>query len=317
MQAPPFYPWGSRSSGSLPSTSGAESETSIEAPPSPRGRKRHRQETEEEDGDTIQLLGEAEALELVEFDPSVSPKDSWDPPKAMSEFLQKHFNRTLTVAEREAILKEFPKPNCEALTVPKLDEQVKEQLKTKGKDPHFGSEKTLFKIQDNLLDAAAPLTCLWADLVNKEDTITKEDTLLLLQRALVLLGSASNQISVERRKVAWAKMNPRLKSLAEEDYSKRETNLFGKDLLEKATRRMEADKTLSRVAHNPPAAPANKRARFASDRADLRSFLSKGAPVKYGNRKPQRQQQPYTPRRFQSNKYFQKPKGRPQRSQNS
>lgn len=34
--------------------------------------------------DTIELLDEAEALELVEFDPGVNPKDSWDPPKPVA-----------------------------------------------------------------------------------------------------------------------------------------------------------------------------------------------------------------------------------------
>lgn len=62
-------------------------------------------------------------------------------------------------------MKDFPKPLCKALQVPKLDTEVKEHLKTKGKDPHFGAEKSLYKIQENLLDIAGPLTCLWADLI--------------------------------------------------------------------------------------------------------------------------------------------------------
>lgn len=61
---------------------------------------------------------------------------------------------------------------------------MKDQLKSKGKDPHQGAEKSLYKIQDQLLDVTGPLTCLWAD---------------LLQRALVLLGSTSHSINIERR----------------------------------------------------------------------------------------------------------------------
>lgn len=52
-------------------------------------------------------------------------------------------------------------------------------MKRKGKDPHFGTEKTLFKVQEQLLDATGPLTCLWADLLNKEAKVSAEDTLLL------------------------------------------------------------------------------------------------------------------------------------------
>ena len=145
----------------------------------------------DEDEDAIELLDEAEALELVEFDPSVEPKESWQAPASISSFLDKHFNRALSEEEKSAIMKDFLKPSCKVLSAPKLDEQVKDQLKKKGKDPHFGSEKSLFKLQEQLLDVAGPLTCLWADLLNKEATVTAEDTLLLIQRALVLLGSAS------------------------------------------------------------------------------------------------------------------------------
>lgn len=38
---------------------------------------------EEEDLDSVGLLSEAEALEMVEFDPSVDPEDSWEAPKAI------------------------------------------------------------------------------------------------------------------------------------------------------------------------------------------------------------------------------------------
>ena len=73
--------------------------------------------------DTIDLLDELEALEMVNFDPSVSLKDSWEPPRSMVSFLERQFNRSLSDLEREAIMKDFPKPNCEALTVPKLDQE--------------------------------------------------------------------------------------------------------------------------------------------------------------------------------------------------
>ena len=46
------------------------------------------------------------------------------------------------------------------MSAPKLDEQVKDQLKRKGKDPHLGAEKSLYKIQEQLLNVAGPLMCL-------------------------------------------------------------------------------------------------------------------------------------------------------------
>ena len=229
----------------------------------------------------------------------------------MVYFLTKHFNRSLSDTERQAILSDFPKPLCDAVALPKMDDDVKEQLKSRGKDPHYGSEKCLYKLQEQVLEVVGPLTCLWADMLNKDATIKVEDTLLLIQRALVLLGSASNQLTLERRRVAWAKINPKLKSLAEGDYSKRESSLFGPGFLEKATKRVEADKALAKVTGQQ--APATKRARFARDRSDLRSFLAKGAPVRYGDRNSQRHQ-PYTQRKFQTSKYFQKQKPSQERS---
>ena len=73
----------------------------------------------------VDLLDESEALEIVEFDPSVSPKDSWEPPRSMVSFLEKNFNRSCQ------IMKDFPKLICESLTVHKSDQEVTEQLKRK------------------------------------------------------------------------------------------------------------------------------------------------------------------------------------------
>ena len=251
------------------------------------------QEDLQNDEDTVQLLEEAEALELVEFDPSVDPKDTWDPPSAMASFLQKHFNRSLEEGEKEAILKDFPMPSCKALKTPKLDEQVKEQLKRKGKDPHFGSEKTLFKVQEQVLEVAGPLTCLWADLLNKKAKVSTEDILLLVQRALVLLGSTSHSITLERRKIAWSRINPKLKSLALEEYGERDSELFGPGFLEKASKRLEVEKTLDKVSNPTKFGPQQKRPRYDKDKSDLRSFLAKGASAGGGS-KNMRQTNPHT-----------------------
>ena len=68
---------------------------------SPSSLLRKRSQEAQDDEDSIQLLDEAQALELVEFDPSVEPKDAWSPPPAMTSFLEKHFHRSLEEGERE------------------------------------------------------------------------------------------------------------------------------------------------------------------------------------------------------------------------
>ena len=85
------------------------------------------------------------------------------------------------------------------LVTPRIDKEVKEQLKGKGKDAHWGAEKPLYKIQEQLLDVSGPLTCLWADLMKKVVSLSMEDVLLTIKRALVLLGSTSRSISLERK----------------------------------------------------------------------------------------------------------------------
>ena len=160
--------------------------------------------------DQLNFLDEAEALELAEFD--VDSKEAWEPPKSLDSFLQKHFNRALSDTAREAIMKDYPKPKAVALSVPKLDDQIKDHLKTKGKYSHFGAEKTLYKIQESTLDVAGPLTCLWPELLQKNSLTPSKDKLLgIIQRSLVHLGSVSHQISQKRRKIAWTKINPKHK----------------------------------------------------------------------------------------------------------
>lgn len=59
-------------------------------------------------------------------------------------------------------------------------------------------------------------------------------------------------ISLERRKIAWARINPELKSLALEEYSDRKNKLFGPGFLEKASKKMDMYKALAKVVASPP-----------------------------------------------------------------
>ena len=246
------------------------------------------EETHEEDH--VEIHDNDEANLFAEFDPIVESPGTWDPPMQMSAFLEKHFNRELDDKSREAILENYPKPNCSALVAPRIDEEAATQMKRNFKNVYFGAEKALYKIQDRMLEVAGPLACLWSDMVNPDAKVDKEEIALVVQRALVLLGGTSHAISVERRKIAWARINPKLKSLATEDYKDREDRLFGPGFLEKATKKLETDKALAKVT----APPSEQQKRpFQEDKTDLRSFLSKGAPSKYGYRGTQRQNKPY------------------------
>ena len=160
---------------------------------------------EDKDEDVVDLLDDAKSLELVQFDPMVGDDNAWEAREAITTFLEKHFSRIITPEEQEAIVKDFPKPACQVLQVPRLDYEIKKA----GKDPHFGAERSLYKLQDQFLDMAGPLTChVWADMMNKNAEVKSQEVILLIQRVLVLLGSTFQSIIQERRRVAWSCINP-------------------------------------------------------------------------------------------------------------
>ena len=98
--SPPFPNWGFPNSQTVPRNPATSPRDAT--PPTPResdetpgtssSLHRNRSQDAQDDEDSIHLLDEAEALELVEFDPSVEPKDTWNPPSSMVNFLEKHFN---------------------------------------------------------------------------------------------------------------------------------------------------------------------------------------------------------------------------------
>jgi len=89
----------------------------------------------------VTLMSDSEALEAVKFDPAVQPEDTWAAPSVMESFLAKHFNKSLSSEERKKIFPSHSVRPCKFLS---LDDQLKENPKGRGKDPHYGSEKTLY-----------------------------------------------------------------------------------------------------------------------------------------------------------------------------
>ena len=148
----------------------------------------------------------------------------------------------------------------------------------------------MFDIQEELLDVGGQLTCLWADMINPVVEADKEQIALLIQRALVLLGSASHSISLERRKIARARINPSLKSLATEEYKHRKDKLFGLGFSEKASKKLETDKALAKVTAPPH---KSRKRSHPDDPSDLHFFLSKSTPNKYGSKGSQHQSKLY------------------------
>jgi len=131
---------------------------------------------------------------------------------------------------------------------------------------------------------AGPLICLWADLTSKDVQVKPQEIILFVQRVLVLLGSASHS---ERRKVTWSRVNPSIVDLLPEDgEEEKESTLLGGGFLERASKRMEDEKTLAKVTESKP--PPQKR-RHTQDPNDLTSFFGQRRPCQV------RQQEPSVP----------------------
>ena len=124
--------------------------------------------------DVISLLEDGEAEQFREFDLEVKDPQRQELPPSVVNYLSKHFNKSLSEEDRKAILDDYLVPDCVAVKPPKLDAEVMEQLKSKGKDPQFGAERNLYKIQEQLLEATGPLTFLWVDLLRPDGKVSKE-----------------------------------------------------------------------------------------------------------------------------------------------
>lgn len=71
-----------------------------------------------------------------------------------------------------------------------------------------------------------------------------EDVILLLQRVLVLLGSASHTLTKEKKEVSWFRVSP-MTIPPPEGKKEKELALFSGGFLEKATKRIEEKKALA------------------------------------------------------------------------
>ena len=99
----------------------------------------------------------------------------------MKDFLEKHFTGP-DIIRTPSHIRGLSK--ALAIQAPKLDNKLKEQMRKKGKDPQFGQEKVLYKLQEQLLEVTGPFTYLWADLLNPEAEEVSAEQVILLLRAV-------------------------------------------------------------------------------------------------------------------------------------
>ena len=121
--------------------------------------------------------------------------------KTVDEFMNKTFRRCLPKRKRWDIVKEYPKPSCSSVAVPKLDHDIKGAI---GKDFPEKNDAQLAKIQTAVLATCAPLANLWSHLAEQESSEKSEelipvsDVIKVTQDTLALIGNASNYTSLRQ-----------------------------------------------------------------------------------------------------------------------
>ena len=114
----------------------------------------------------------------------------------MQQYLNKHMKRCLTKEEREALFKEYPKPDLDTCVPPKVDKYMSEFL---GKHMPKERDTELAKIQSAVLVSIRPLTSAsaWQLLLDaglEKDphmVVPGSEVLTLIQCTLCMIGNAS------------------------------------------------------------------------------------------------------------------------------
>ena len=169
------------------------------------------------------------------FDP-VAKSTSWKPTTSFSKFLHKdtNFRRKLSYQQSLVIMDDWATPEVDALSAPKLDQQLLNQVPFKVKKFVQERDKEKFNVQR----ATGPL-CGLHDCIENESTTSYEEMKLALEQALCLLGSANTQLSILRRQRVLSAINRSRINLAELPLPNAKSWLFGDDFPSLASKQAE------------------------------------------------------------------------------
>ena len=161
-------------------------------------------------------------------------------PEELSAFLTVTFKGPLS-PDRRKLLDSYPRPTSTALSPPGLDKSMMPLIQKK--KSVIAHDRFLSKLQRFTMDAMGPLSYLLAEVLSGKD-VPKEKAISALQASICLIGNASVTLSVERRRCILRQLNPKLTSLAEEDFDN-DGKLFGDNFGKRAKERMDAIRSLA------------------------------------------------------------------------
>ena len=124
------------------------------------------------------------------FDP-VATSTSWKPSTSFSTFLDTNFRRKLFYQQFLVIMHDWATPEVDALSAPKLRQQLLNQVPFKIIIKKIVQErdKEMFNVQRTFLNATGPL-CGLHECIENDSTPSYEEVKVALEQALCLLGSA-------------------------------------------------------------------------------------------------------------------------------
>ena len=118
------------------------------------------------------------------FDP-VAKSTSWKPSSSFSKFLDTNFRRKLSYQQSLVIMDDWATPEVDALSAPKLDQQLLNQVPFKVKKFVQERDKDMFNVQRAFLNATGSL-CGLHDCIENDSAPTYEEIKVALEQALCL-----------------------------------------------------------------------------------------------------------------------------------
>ena len=220
-----------------------------------------------------------------------------------SSFVERIFRRSLSQEQQAALRRAYPCPDVPACVPPSLDQSLGEVVDT---SRHVDDQ--LYQIQTRLLRTAGPLVALQDGLEGEvtsepDAVVSAADVLDAVKAALHFLGTTNNFMSVQRRSAHIQRIDPSLVSLAAEGFPDAGEELFGPQLIERLTKRADAQRTISsllsriRADRKRPhdASPDHRGAKRRSTRGFRvpPSFFRGAGPASYGGRSRGSTSRPY------------------------
>lgn len=138
----------------------------------------------------------------ADFDPSqIDAEEGFVVGPDVASYLKKHLRVKLERDSRKRLVKTCPRPaNVLEACTPKCDSFIPRPKKQQHNKSDL--DRTLYSIQDKVLDVTGPLCAVYQNAVEAESqgkAIAAGDVITAVQQALVLVGNASEHISSERR----------------------------------------------------------------------------------------------------------------------